>query len=107
MAVVFRTWLQRCKSLSESSSRNYTGYLTSFLRVRTHTCTDHTYVVHTHTRTCVCVPPQGGHALVAMYTSGADEVYKATIMPRGQALGMVMQLPEGDRLNYTKKQALA
>ncbi len=40
---------------------------------------------------------EGGHALVAMSVPGADPVHKATIVPRGRALGMVMQLPEGDR----------
>lgn len=51
--------------------------------------------------------PQGGHALVALKTGGADPVYKATIMPRGQALGMVTQLPDGDQTSMSKKQALA
>ena len=45
---------------------------------------------------------EGGHALVALSVPSADPVHKATIIPRGRALGMVMQLPEGDRysLNY-------
>ncbi len=45
---------------------------------------------------------EGGHALVALSVPSADPVHKATIIPRGLALGMVMQLPEGDRysLNY-------
>ncbi|MBV1700301.1 MAG: ATP-dependent zinc metalloprotease FtsH [Hyphomicrobiales bacterium] len=45
---------------------------------------------------------EGGHALVALSVPGADPVHKATIIPRGRALGMVMQLPEGDRysMNY-------
>lgn len=50
---------------------------------------------------------QGGHALVALKTGGADPVYKATIMPRGQALGMVTQLPDGDQTSMSKKQILA
>ena len=40
---------------------------------------------------------EGGHALVALSVPSADPVHKATIIPRGRALGMVMQLPEGDR----------
>lgn len=51
--------------------------------------------------------PAGGHALVALFTDGADPVHKATIVPRGMALGMVTQLPEEDRLNYTRKQIMA
>jgi cell division protease FtsH len=45
---------------------------------------------------------EAGHALVALNVKMADPVHKATIVPRGRALGMVMQLPEGDRysMNY-------
>jgi ATP-dependent metalloprotease len=50
---------------------------------------------------------EGGHALVALKTPGADPVHKATVMPRGQALGMVMQLPEGDQTSMTRQQMLA
>jgi ATP-dependent metalloprotease len=50
---------------------------------------------------------EGGHALVALRTKGARPVHKATIVPRGQALGMVMQLPEKDELNLTRRQLLA
>ena len=50
---------------------------------------------------------EGGHALVALLTPGARPIHKATIVPRGQSLGMVMQLPEKDELNLTKKQLLA
>ncbi|MET0274189.1 MAG: ATP-dependent zinc metalloprotease FtsH, partial [Phenylobacterium sp.] len=47
---------------------------------------------------------EGGHALVALTVPSADPVHKATIIPRGRALGMVMQLPEGDRysMNFTQ-----
>ncbi|MFZ5668863.1 MAG: ATP-dependent zinc metalloprotease FtsH [Pseudomonadota bacterium] len=47
---------------------------------------------------------EGGHALVALTVPAADPVHKATIVPRGRALGMVMQLPEGDRysMNFTQ-----
>ena len=44
---------------------------------------------------------------MALFTEGARPVHKATIVPRGQSLGMVMQLPEKDELNLTKKQLLA
>ena len=47
---------------------------------------------------------EAGHALVAIVTDGADPVHKATIMPRGQALGLVAQLPEGDQTSWSLKQ---
>ncbi|XP_044178692.1 ATP-dependent zinc metalloprotease FTSH 4, mitochondrial-like isoform X2 [Acropora millepora] len=50
---------------------------------------------------------EGGHALVALYTPAALPIYKATIVPRGSALGMVAQLPEKDELNWSKAQLLA
>ncbi len=45
---------------------------------------------------------EAGHALVGMKLPKCDPVYKATIIPRGGALGMVMSLPEMDRLNFHK-----
>ncbi|NNE51014.1 MAG: ATP-dependent zinc metalloprotease FtsH [Sulfitobacter sp.] len=45
---------------------------------------------------------EAGHALVGMELPKCDPVYKATIIPRGGALGMVMSLPEMDRLNMFK-----
>src|SRR5580658_9477591 len=47
---------------------------------------------------------EGGHALVTLTVPAADPVHKVTIIPRGRALGMVMQLPEGDRysMDYTQ-----
>ena len=47
---------------------------------------------------------EAGHALVALNVPESDPVHKATIIPRGRALGMVMQLPEGDKysMNYTQ-----
>ena len=50
---------------------------------------------------------EGGHALVAMFTEGANPVYKATIMPRGTALGMTHFLPEMDQVSKSKKQYIA
>jgi cell division protease FtsH len=44
---------------------------------------------------------EAGHAIVAMNVPGADPVHKATIIPRGRALGMVMQLPEGDKYSFS------
>ncbi|MDZ5699174.1 ATP-dependent zinc metalloprotease FtsH [Chelativorans sp. M5D2P16] len=46
---------------------------------------------------------EAGHAVVALHVPSADPVHKATIIPRGRALGMVMQLPEGDRYSMTYK----
>ncbi|KAK4988911.1 i-AAA protease yme1 [Elasticomyces elasticus] len=45
---------------------------------------------------------EGGHALVAMFSPHADPLYKATIMPRGHALGITFQLPELDKVSTTK-----
>ncbi|MFN3607554.1 MAG: ATP-dependent zinc metalloprotease FtsH [Hyphomonas sp.] len=45
---------------------------------------------------------EAGHAVVAMKVPAADPVHKATIIPRGRALGMVMQLPEDDKLSMSK-----
>lgn len=45
---------------------------------------------------------EGGHALVAKLLPGTDPVHKVTIIPRGRALGVTMQLPEADRHSYSK-----
>jgi cell division protease FtsH len=50
---------------------------------------------------------EGGHALCAMHEPECDPVHKATIIPRGRALGMVMSLPEGDRYSKSKSKLLA
>ena len=47
---------------------------------------------------------EGGHALVAISVKATDPVHKATIIPRGRALGMVMQLPERDKLSMSLEQ---
>jgi ATP-dependent metalloprotease len=50
---------------------------------------------------------EGGHALVAIFTEAAVPVHKATIVPRGMALGMVTQLPDKDETSFSRKQMLA
>jgi cell division protease FtsH len=45
---------------------------------------------------------EGGHALVAMMVPHADPLHKVTIIPRGMALGVTMQLPLDDRHNYSR-----
>ncbi|KAK1320753.1 hypothetical protein QJS10_CPA03g00191 [Acorus calamus] len=50
---------------------------------------------------------ESGHAIVAYNTDGALPIHKATIMPRGSALGMVTQLPSNDETSISKKQLLA
>jgi len=47
---------------------------------------------------------EGGHALVALNVKATDPVHKATVIPRGRALGMVMQLPERDKLSMSYEQ---
>ena len=47
---------------------------------------------------------EGGHAIVALNVVATDPVHKATIIPRGRALGMVMQLPERDKLSMSFEQ---
>ena len=46
---------------------------------------------------------EAGHAILALNVPSSDPVHKATIIPRGRALGMVMQLPEGDRYSMSYK----
>ncbi len=45
---------------------------------------------------------EGGHALVALNLEASDPIHKATIIPRGRALGMVMRLPERDQISVTR-----
>ena len=50
---------------------------------------------------------EAGHALCAMHEPECDPVHKATIIPRGRALGLVMSLPEGDRYSKSKSKLLS
>jgi cell division protease FtsH len=45
---------------------------------------------------------EAGHAVLAVVLPHADPIHKVTIIPRGMALGVTMQLPEGDKFNYTR-----
>jgi cell division protease FtsH len=47
---------------------------------------------------------EGGHAIVGLNVIATDPIHKATIIPRGRALGMVMQLPERDKLSMSREQ---
>jgi cell division protease FtsH len=49
---------------------------------------------------------EGGHALVALLTPGADPVQKVTIVPHGRALGVTEQRPDEDRRNYSRSYLL-
>jgi cell division protease FtsH len=50
---------------------------------------------------------EAGHALVALHEPESDPIHKATIVPRGGALGMVIRLPEGDRYSTSRAKMLA
>src|SRR5579872_1841445 len=50
---------------------------------------------------------ESGHAIIAIAVEGSDPIHKATIIPRGRALGMVMRLPERDQLSLTRQKMLA
>ncbi len=47
---------------------------------------------------------EAGHAVCAFHVPATDPIHKATIIPRGRALGMVMQLPERDKLSMSLEQ---
>ena len=46
---------------------------------------------------------EGGHAIVALNEKASDPIHKATIIPRGRALGMVMRLPERDQHGHSQE----
>ena len=50
---------------------------------------------------------EGGHAIVTLNQPASDPIHKATIIPRGRALGMVMRLPERDQLSMSREKMLA
>jgi len=50
---------------------------------------------------------EGGHAIAALHCAASDPIHKATIIPRGRALGMVMRLPERDRYSLARDQIVA
>jgi cell division protease FtsH len=50
---------------------------------------------------------EAGHALVSIHEPASDPIHKATIIPRGRALGMVMRLPERDSYSYHRDKMLA
>jgi cell division protease FtsH len=50
-----------------------------------------------------CAYHEAGHAVVAALLPNADPLHKVTIIPRGRALGVTMQLPEGDRHTHTRE----
>lgn len=50
---------------------------------------------------------EAGHAICSLYVEETDPIHKATIIPRGRALGMVQQLPEKDQYSYTRAKMLS
>jgi cell division protease FtsH len=50
---------------------------------------------------------EAGHAIVAIHEVASDPIHKATIIPRGRALGMVMRLPERDNYSYHRDKMYA
>ena len=50
---------------------------------------------------------EAGHAICSLYVPDTDPIHKATIIPRGRALGMVQQLPEKDQYSYSRSKMLS
>lgn len=50
---------------------------------------------------------EAGHAIMAMFSPNATPLYKATILPRGRALGVTFQLPEMDKTDMTKRECFS
>ncbi len=64
-------------------------------------------MVMTHKEKELTAYHEAGHALVGIFTPGNDPLHKVTIIPRGRALGVTMNLPERDRYSETKKEMKA
>ncbi|HWW88316.1 MAG TPA: ATP-dependent zinc metalloprotease FtsH, partial [Vicinamibacterales bacterium] len=60
-------------------------------------------LVMTEHERVTCAYHESGHAVVAAYLPDADPLHKVTIVPRGRALGVTMQLPEGDRHTHSRE----
>jgi len=60
-------------------------------------------LVMTEHERLTCAYHESGHAVVAALLPNADPLHKVTIIPRGRALGVTMQLPEGDRHTHTRE----
>ncbi len=50
---------------------------------------------------------EAGHVIIAVNMAASDPIHKATIIPRGRALGLVMRLPETDRVSHTREKMIA
>ncbi|MBP9752323.1 MAG: ATP-dependent zinc metalloprotease FtsH [Proteobacteria bacterium] len=50
---------------------------------------------------------EGGHAIIGFFVPDSDPIHKATIIPRGRALGLVMRLPETDRVSMSRTKLLS
>lgn len=50
---------------------------------------------------------EGGHAICAIHSKGSDPIHKATILPRGRALGVVMRYPLEDKFSMTRENMMA
>ena len=64
-------------------------------------------MVMTDEEKCLTAYHEAGHAVVALHCAASDPIHKATIIPRGRALGMVMRLPEGDRISLARDKIYA
>ena len=60
-------------------------------------------LVMTEQERITCAYHEAGHAVVAALLPNADPLHKVTIIPRGRALGVTMQLPEGDRHTHSRE----